>query len=71
MSRVCPGTGTPNIQHRTSNIENPGKAPQSHTLVNAEMLKAEMLKAEKTHKCDIKATPKPVDRQLIGTPKPP
>src|ERR1035437_8746220 len=34
------------------------------------MLKAEMLKPEKPPQCDIKATTKRVDSQLIGTPKP-
>jgi hypothetical protein len=41
------------------------------SLAKAEILKAEMLKPAKPHQCDIKATSKRVDSQLIGTPKPP
>ena len=62
---------TSNTQHPTSNLEKPDKASQGHPGANAEGRMQNEERPGEATSCDIKATPRPVDSQLIATLRPP
>ena len=62
---------TSNTQHPTSNLEKPDKASQGHPGANAEGRMQNEERPGEATSCDINATSRPVDSQLIATLRPP